>query len=51
MVWKEVVRANVLFNFVQQLKHIGILGPETKSHGSALSKYDPSEKPWIVRQV
>lgn len=49
-VWKDVVRANVLFNFVQQLKHIGLLAPETKNHGSALSEYDPAEKPWIIRK-
>lgn len=48
-VWRDVIRNNVLFNFVQQLKHIGVLTPETASHSGAIAEYDPSEKPWIVR--
>ncbi|WP_280535544.1 hypothetical protein [Halopenitus sp. POP-27] len=47
-VWRDVVRNNVLFNFVQQLKHVGILAPETRSHSGAIDEYDPDEKPWIV---
>ncbi|MFC7238579.1 hypothetical protein ACFQS4_10160 [Saliphagus sp. GCM10025317] len=47
-VWKDIVRSNVLFNFVQQLKHIGILAPETRSHSGAMSAYDSDEKPWIL---
>jgi hypothetical protein len=47
-VWTDVVRTNVLFNFVQQLKHVGVLAPETRSHSGAISEYDPDEKPWIV---
>ena len=47
-VWKDVIRTNVLFNFVQQLKHIGILAPDTRSHSGAISEYDAGEKPWIL---
>jgi hypothetical protein len=48
-VWKDIIRTNVLFNFVQQLKHIGILSAETRSHSGAISEYDPDVKPWILR--
>ena len=48
-VWKDVVRSNVLFNFVQQLKHIGVLSPDTRSHSGPIDEYDPDEKPWYVR--
>jgi hypothetical protein len=47
-VWKDVIRNNVLFNFVQQLKHVGVLAPETRSHSGPIGEYDPDEKPWIV---
>ncbi|QKY19055.1 hypothetical protein B4589_001205 [Halolamina sp. CBA1230] len=47
-VWRDVIRNNVLFNFVQQLKHVGVLAPETRSHSGAIDEYDPDEKPWIV---
>jgi hypothetical protein len=43
-----VIRNNVVFNFVQQLKHVGVLAPETRSHSGAMAEYDPDEKPWIV---
>ncbi|MFP9191390.1 hypothetical protein ACLI4Q_06995 [Natrialbaceae archaeon A-CW1-1] len=49
-VWKDVVRSNVLFNFVQQLKHIGILSGQTRSHSGSMSEYDPDEKPWLLYQ-
>lgn len=49
-VWKDVVRTNVLFNFVQQLKHIGVLRAETRSHSGKISEYDPAEKPWLLRR-
>jgi hypothetical protein len=49
-VWKDVVRSNVLFNFVQQLKHIGVLAPETRSHSGRIGDYDPTEKPWLLRR-
>nr|WP_305148776.1 hypothetical protein [Halobellus inordinatus] len=48
-VWKDIIRTNVLFNFVQQLKHIGILAPETRSHSGKISEYDTDAKPWILR--
>jgi len=48
-VWKDVVRTNVLFNFVQQLKHIGVLTADTRSHSGKISEYDPDEKPWLLR--
>jgi hypothetical protein len=48
-VWKDIIRTNVLFNFVQQLKHIGVLAAETRSHSGAISEYDPDAKPWILR--
>jgi hypothetical protein len=47
-VWRDLVRNNVLFNFTGHLKHMGILSAETKSHGEAMSEYEPSEKPWIL---
>ena len=50
-VWRDVIRNNVLFNFVQQLKHVGVLAPETRSHSGAISEYDPDEKPWIVADL
>ena len=50
-VWRDAVRNNVLFNFVQQLKHVGVLAPETRSHSGAMSEYDPDEKPWIVADL
>ncbi len=50
-VWRDVIRNNVVFNFVQQLKHVGVLAPETRSHGRAMSEYDPDDKPWILRRV
>lgn len=48
-VWKDVIRTNVLFNFVQQLKHIGILAAETRSHSGKISEYDAEAKPWVLR--
>ncbi len=50
-VWKNIVRTNVLFNFVQQLKHIGVLAAETRSHSGAISEYDPDTKPWVLREA
>jgi len=50
-VWKDVIRTNVLFNFVQQLKHIGILAAETRSHSGKISEYDAETKPWILREA
>ncbi|WP_281195057.1 hypothetical protein [Halorubrum sp. F4] len=47
-VWTDVIRTNVLFNFVQQLKHVDVLAPETRSHNGAIAEYDPDAKPWIV---
>ena len=47
-VWKDIIRTNVLFNFVQQLKHIGVLAAETRSHSGAISEYDAESKPWIL---
>ena len=48
-VWKDIIRTNVLFNFVQQLKHIGVLAAETRSHSGKISEYDPDAKPWVLR--
>lgn len=48
-IWKDVVRTNVLSNFVQQFKHIGVLDAETRSHSGKIQAYDPAAKPWIVR--
>ncbi len=47
-VWKDIIRTNVLFNFVQQLKHIGILAAETRSHSGPISEYEAQAKPWIL---
>jgi hypothetical protein len=41
----------VLFNFVQQLKHIGVLAAETRSHSGKISEYDPGAKQWMVREA
>jgi hypothetical protein len=49
-VWKDIIRTNVLFNFVQQLKHIGVLDAETRSHSGAISEYEPDAKPWVLRK-
>ncbi|WP_254837853.1 hypothetical protein [Natronomonas marina] len=49
-VWKDIIRTNVLFNFVQQLKHIGVLAADTRSHSGAISEYDAGAKPWIMRE-
>jgi hypothetical protein len=49
-IWKDVIRTNVLFNFVQQLKHIGVLAAETRSHSGKISNYDPDSKPWLLRE-
>jgi len=48
-VWKDVIRTHVLFIFVQQLKHIGVLDGETRSHSGKISEDDPDAKPWVVR--
>lgn len=48
-VWKDIIRTNVLFNFVRQLKHIGVLAAETRSHSGKISEYDSDAKPWILR--
>jgi len=44
-VWKDIIRTNVLFNFVQQLKHIGVLAAETRSHSGKISEYEADAKP------
>lgn len=49
-IWKDVIRTNVLFNFVQQLKHIGVLAAETRSHSGKISEYDADLKPWVLRE-
>lgn len=49
-VWKTVVRSNIFQNFVQQLKHIGILSPETSGHSGKLADFDPNIKPWILHE-
>ncbi len=49
-IWKDIIRTNVLFNFVQQLKHIGVLDAATRSHSGAISEYDPDAKPWVLRE-
>ena len=48
-VWKDCIRTNVLFNFVQQLKHVGVLAAETRSHSGKIDDYDPDAKLWILR--
>jgi len=48
-VWKDIIRTNVLFNFVQQLKHIGVLAAETRSHSGKIREYNPDAKPWVLR--
>lgn len=48
--WESYLRSNVLQNFVQQLKHIGILAPETPSHHKKLSEYNPTSAAWKPRE-
>jgi hypothetical protein len=48
-VWKDLIRTNVLFNFVQQLKHIGVLAADTRSHSGKISEYEADVKPWLLR--
>jgi hypothetical protein len=50
-VWKDIIRTNGLFNFVQQLKHIGILDAETRGHSGKISEYDAETKPWVLRDM
>jgi hypothetical protein len=50
-VWKDIIRTNVLFNFVQQLKHIGILTADTRSHSGPISDYNADAKPWLLRDA
>lgn len=47
-VWKDIIRTNVLFSFVQQLKHIGVLAPGTRSHNGKIGEYDPDTKSWVL---
>lgn len=49
-IWKSAVRSNIFQNFVQQLKHIGVLSPETSGHNGKLTDFDPWSKPWIPRK-
>jgi len=49
--WKDLIRTNVLFNFVHQLRHVGILAPETSGHGRAIATFDPDAKPWYVGRI
>jgi hypothetical protein len=49
--WKDLIRTNVLFNFVHQLRHAGILAPETSGHGRAIATFDPDAKPWHVERI
>ena len=39
-----------LSDFVQQLKHIGILAAEKRSHSGKISEYDAQAKPWMLRE-
>lgn len=41
---------NVLFDFVQQFKHIGVLAAETRSHSGKISEYGPDGGPWVLGQ-
>lgn len=49
--WKDLIRSNVIFNFVHQLRHAGILAAETSGHGRALEEFDPDAKPWYINRV
>lgn len=49
-IWKGVVRSNIFQNFVQQLKHIGVLAPETSGYSGKLADFDPTLNPWIPRE-
>ncbi len=44
------MQTKVLFNFVQQLKHIGILAAENRSHSGKISEYDTQAKPWMLHE-
>jgi len=47
-VWGDITRPNILFDFVQQRKHIGVLTAEARSGES--SAYEPDMKPWLLWQ-
>lgn len=49
-VWKDIIRTNVLLNFVQQLKHISVLDAATRRHSGAISEYDADAKPWVLHE-
>jgi hypothetical protein len=49
--WKAIIRTNVLFNFIQQLKHIGVLAVDTRSHSGKISEYIPDSKPRALREA
>ena len=49
-VWKDIIRTNVLFNFVQQLKHIGVLAAGHAVTSRKISEYDAVTKPWVLRK-
>lgn len=47
--WQQFLRSNIIQNFVQQLKHVGILTAETPSHSASLSTFDPAAVEWGLR--
>lgn len=49
--WQQFLRSNIVQNFVQQLKHIGILTEDTPSHSASLSTFDPVAVEWGLRQI
>lgn len=47
--WESFLHSNIIQNFVQQLKHVGILTADTLSHGGSLSEFDPEAVAWELR--
>lgn len=47
--WEQFLRSNIISNFVQQLKHVGILSADTPSHSGKLSEFDPENTIWKLR--
>jgi hypothetical protein len=47
--WESFLHSNIIQNFVQQLKHIGILTKSTPSHSRSLSEFDPNDITWELR--
>lgn len=46
--FRDLIRQNLIQNFVRQLQHIGVLSSQTASTTRPLDEYVPEEYPWIL---